>query len=263
MDTIRRGCLKPVHVVSPCPSRFHWTSAAATDLGRARQINEDAYLDRPDLGLWAVADGMGGHAAGDVASRMVAQALETMPPPVFLGQAAFDLRCRLSDANRQLRAEATRRGKRIIGSTVAVLLALGGHCVLLWAGDSRIYRLHRGLLRRLSHDHSQVEELVEQGLLAREAAELHPAANIVTRAVGADDEIEVDAQIYPLENGDRFLLCTDGLTKEIPEREIPPVLSRGTARDNAEMLVRNACERGAKDNVTSVVVHFSTGEELR
>lgn len=72
--------------MSPCPSRFHWTSAAATDLGRVRQINEDAYLDRPDLGLWAVADGMGGHAAGDVASRMVAQALETVPPPVFLGK---------------------------------------------------------------------------------------------------------------------------------------------------------------------------------
>lgn len=247
--------------MSPSPARLRWTSAAATDPGRVRPVNEDAYLDRPDLGLWAVADGMGGHAAGDLASRLVAQALETVPPPVFLGRAAFELRRRLADANRQLRSEARRQGKHIIGSTVAVLIALGEHCVLLWAGDSRIYRLRRGVLRRLSHDHSQVEELVEQGLLAREAAERHPAANIVTRAVGADDELEVDAQIYPIGNGDRFLLCTDGLTREMPERAILPVLSRGTAKENAEMLVHDACERGATDNVTGVVVHFSMTEE--
>lgn len=249
--------------MSPARTGFRWISAAVTNPGRVRQVNEDAYLNRPDLGLWAVADGMGGHAGGDLASRVVVQTLETVPPPVFLGRAAFDLRRRLADANRQLRAEAARRGTGIVGSTVAVLLALGESCVLLWAGDSRIYRLRGGVLRRLSHDHSQVEELVEQGLLAREVAERHPAANIVTRAVGAADELEVDAQIFPLGNGDRFLLCTDGLTKEIPERAILPALLRGTAKENATMLVQNACERGAKDNVTGVVVHFSVDEGPR
>jgi protein phosphatase len=235
---------------------MQWVSAAASDPGRVRQGNEDAYLDRPDIGLWAVADGMGGHDLGDMASRLVIRALETAPPPEFLGRAVLDLRCRLDDVNQHLRAEAARRRKQIIGSTIAALLSFGGSCVLLWAGDSRIYRLRRTVLQRLSHDHSRVEELVSQGLIARDAAESHPAANIVTRAVGAGDVLDVDAQLYPVNEGDRFLLCTDGLTKEISEPEILTLLSSGTAKQNAQTLVRNACERGARDNVTVVVVHF-------
>lgn len=237
-------------------SLFRWVSAAASDRGRVRVINEDAFLDRPDLGLWVVADGMGGHDAGDLASREVVQALATTPQPVFLGRAVFDLRRRLADADQRLRDEAVRRGNSVIGSTVAAMLALGGHCVLLWVGDSRVYRLRAGTLRRLSRDHSQVEELIDHGLLAREDAESHPAANIITRAVGAGSALEIDALIHRLRDGDRFLLCTDGLTKEMSEPEISAVLAQNPVKQAAHALVHHACLRGAKDNVTVVVVSF-------
>jgi protein phosphatase len=240
--------------VSPLQQPLRWISSAASDVGRVRQVNEDAYLNRPDVGLWAVADGMGGHDAGDVASGVVVQALKAMPPPVFLGRAVLDLCACLAEANRELKEQASLLGKSIIGSTVAALLAVRATYALVWAGDSRIYRLRRGSLRCLSRDHSQVEDLIEQGLLAREAATLHPAANIVTRAVGAEGELEVDIQTHRARDGDRLLLCTDGLTKEISESEIAATLAGQTAEEGAHALVRCACNRGARDNVTVVVV---------
>jgi protein phosphatase len=235
---------------------FHFRSAAASHPGLVRRINEDAYLDRPDLGVWAVADGMGGHDAGDLASRVVVEALGAAPAPEFLGRGVSDLRRRLDEANRRLRAEASSRGKGVIGSTVVVLLAVGPSCAVLWAGDSRVYRLREGELQRISRDHSQVEELVSQGLLAREEAETHPAANVVTRAVGAEHGLEVDAQIERIEDRDRFLLCSDGLTKEVPEPEIERMLSGTDAEQATRALVRAACDRGGRDNVTVVVVDF-------
>jgi protein phosphatase len=238
----------------------HWTSAGATDRGQVRQINEDAYLDGPEQGLWAVADGMGGHAAGDLASRSVIQALATAPQQRFLGRGVAILQACLADANRRLCAEARQRGVSIIGSTVAALYAIRAHCVLLWVGDSRIYRLRRGILYRLSHDHSQVQDLVDQGLLAPEAAETYPAANIITRAVGADDMLQVDAQICEVKNGDRFLLCSDGLTKELSEAEIAELMGRVAVDALPRVLIDEACRRGARDNVTVVAVQFQTSD---
>jgi len=243
--------------VSSLPTRFGWTSAAATDKGHVRQVNEDAFLDRPDIGLWAVADGMGGHEAGDLASRLVVETLATTPPPRFLGRTVFDVRDRLAAVNRRLRAAAAEQGRGLIGSTVVAMVALGGRCVLLWAGDSRAYRLRGGRLERLSHDHSHVQELVDRGLLAREAAESHPAANIVTRAVGADETLDVDSQMHEIRDGDSYLLCTDGLTKEISEPRIRDILAQDSVPEAAAALVRQACTRGARDNVTAVVVRFS------
>jgi len=240
--------------MNPSRQPVRWISAAATHVGRVRRVNEDAYLNRPDIGLWAVADGMGGHDAGDLASRVVVQALEAMPPAVFLGRAVLDLCACLGEANRELREQAFRRGKAIIGSTVAALLAVRANYALIWAGDSRIYRLRGGSLRCLSRDHSQVEDLVDQGLIAREAAALHPAANIVTRAVGAEGELEVDVQTHRAREGDRLLLCSDGLTKEITDSEIAAKLAGQTAEEGAQALVRCACNHGARDNVTAVVV---------
>jgi len=244
------------HLLPP----LRWSSAGATDKGKVRKINEDAYLDRPDMGLWAVADGMGGHAAGDLASRSVVQALEEAPRHRFLGRSVATLRHSLSDVNWRLCDEARRRGVSIIGSTVAVLLAMGAHCALLWAGDSRVYRLRGGALERLSHDHSQVQDLVDQGFLAPESAETHPAANIVTRAVGADEVLQVDAQILEIKDGDRFLLCTDGLNKELSEGEIAQLSGRFEADALPQALVDEACQRGARDNVTAVVVQFLRSE---
>ena len=246
--------------MSRLQSPLHWTSAGATDRGQVRQINEDAYLDGLEQGLWAVADGMGGHAAGDLASRSVIQALATAPQQRFPGRGVAVLQACLADANRRLCAEARQRGVSIIGSTVAALYAIRAHCVLLWVGDSRIYRLRTGILHRLSHDHSQVQDLVDQGLLAPEAAETHPAANIITRAVGADDLLQVEAQICEVKNGDRFLLCSDGLTKELSEAEIAELMGRVAVDALPRALIEEACRRGARDNVTAVVVQFETTE---
>jgi len=235
-------------------------SAGATHRGVVRKANEDAYLDRPDRGLWAVADGMGGHAAGDLASRLVVQALETAPQHRFLGRAVASLRDCLGDANRRLGIEARHRGEAIIGSTLAALVAMGGHCVLLWVGDSRVYRLRNGTLHRLSHDHGRVQALVDQGRLSPDLAEEHPDAHVITRALGAGERLEVDAQICELKSGDRFLLCTDGLTREIPEGDIAELSARMALNAVPQTLIDEACKRGARDNVTAVVVDFPPPE---
>lgn len=235
---------------------LHGISAGATHPGNVRQINEDAYLDRPDIGLWAVADGMGGHNAGDLASRTVIEALNTVPRHKFLGWMVAGLRASLEDANQYLCAEARRRGVDIIGSTIVVLAAAGDQCALLWVGDSRIYRLRNGTLRQLSHDHSQIQALIDEGLLTPNAAEEHPAANVVTRAVGAEETLEIDAQICEIKNGDRFLLCSDGLTKEIPESTIAELLAQTTLKEIPRTLIDETRKRGARDNVTLIAIDF-------
>jgi protein phosphatase len=237
-------------------SWFRWSSSAVSDTGNLRTINEDAYLERPESGLWAVADGMGGHQAGDLASQMVIASLDARPPAQHMGSAVEGLCCGLRETNRRLRQEAQRRGHGVIGSTVAVLLAVQRHCVCLWAGDSRVYLFREGVLRPLTRDHSQVEELVRSGLLNRREAENHPAANIVTRAVGGMDELAIDAQIQELRDGDIYLLCTDGLNKELSDAEIAAALTNSEFGLASRALLDLARERGGRDNITLVVVRF-------
>jgi protein phosphatase len=245
--------------VSGAPPAFRWVSAAATDVGKIRSLNEDAYLDRPDIGLWVVADGMGGHDAGDLASRSVVESLAGIGRQANLGSYVDELRLRLLSVNRALREEAERRSESVIGSTVAALIAVGRHAVAVWAGDSRVYLFRDGTLRPLTHDHSQVEELIAEGSLTRDQAENHPAANVITRAVGGDDDLRLDAQIQEILDQDICLLCTDGLTKEVKEQEIAETLRDSDPRLAPQLLVNLACRRGARDNVTVVAVRFHGG----
>ena len=227
-------------------------SSAATHPGAVRPRNEDDLVDRPDLGLWAVADGAGGHGAGDVASGCIAEALDTIPPGLTAAEMLAQVRLRLDAVHADLQARAEARGHGgIIASTVVVLLLRGGHYAALWAGDSRIYLLRDGALHRLTHDHSLVQELVDAGQLDAEAAESHPQANVITRAVGAGGALQLDKVADRVAPGDRFLLCSDGVFKELPEAEIAARLARGA--DAAE-LVRRAVEAGGRDNVTVIVV---------
>ncbi|MDQ2696413.1 MAG: protein phosphatase 2C domain-containing protein [Pseudomonadota bacterium] len=235
-----------------------WTSAACTHVGAVRKVNEDAFLDQPQRGLWAVADGMGGHQAGDVASRMIVEGLERLPEAGDCGALAQDVTRRLQDVNRRLRAEAARRYQhRTIGSTVAILLAHGDRGVCLWVGDSRVYRLRAGELRQLTRDHSHVQELLEQGLIQPHQARNHPMGNIITRAVGAAEQLEVDRIDLTLQPGDLFLLCTDGLNRAVTDGEIARCLSRGA--DAARELLDLALVRGVNDNVTVIVVGIAAG----
>jgi serine/threonine protein phosphatase PrpC len=219
-----------------------------------RAINEDACLERPQRGLWAVADGMGGHDAGDLASRMVVSALDGLGPGNSLASCVAETRDLLQGVNRELRVAALRRDVPLIGSTVVVLLAWERHCAYLWAGDSRIYLLRNGRLKQLSHDHSRVEELKALGELAGQEA-LHPKHNVITRAVGALDSLELDEGNLVVADGDIFLLCSDGLSNQVSEEAMARALMAGNCQQAAETLIELALKGGGRDNITAVVVH--------
>jgi len=234
---------------------FLWDSVALSHVGMVRKLNEDACLDRTDIGLWIVADGMGGHSSGDLASQMIVDTFREVPMPDRLAESVGLLEDGLLEINRILREEALRRGgNTTIGSTVVILLAYAQQGILLWAGDSRAYCFRNGLLTRITQDHTQVEELIEQGLLLREDAENHPAANVVTRAVGAMDELYIDLDHHEIELGDTYLLCSDGLNKEMHEDEIAAFLSGGeNARETGRKLIDETLRRGSRDNVTLII----------
>ena len=227
-------------------------SRAATHPGAVRPRNEDALLDRPEIGLWAVADGAGGHGAGDVASAAIVAGLGTIPAGLSAAELLAQVRLTLMNVHAGLQEEAARRGPgRILASTVVVMLARGDHFAMLWAGDSRGYLLRGGALQRVTRDHSLVQELVDQGALREEEAESHPQANVITRAVGAQGELELDKISGRIMEGDRYLLCTDGLFKTIPEGEIAAMLCNG---GDPTSIVTEAVGRGARDNVSAIAV---------
>jgi len=234
-------------------SDLRWTSAACTDVGLVRVRNEDACLDQPGRGLWAVADGMGGHAFGDLASAAVVAALDALPAPANLAGFVEAARARLSAVNEALRADARARGVPVIGSTVVALLAWHGEAACLWAGDSRIYLLRQGRLQQLTRDHSQLEALRDSGAdLA--AATTTASPNMITRAVGAAESIAFDVTTLMVRDGDIFLLCSDGLSTPVDEQAIAAALAPGDCARAAQALVALALANGGRDNVTVVVV---------
>lgn len=228
-------------------------SLAVSHAGAVRPRNEDAFVDRPDIGLWAVADGAGGHGAGDVASSRIAETLQSLPPGLSAAELLAQVRLRIAGVHAELRELAAASGRKLIASTVVVLLARGGHYACLWAGDSRAYLLRDGAFTRITRDHSVVQEMVDAGMLAEADAESHPQANYITRAVGADGEIDLDKVSARTQPGDVFLLCSDGLFKALAEAEIA---SRLAAGEGPEELLAAALARGARDNVTALAVRM-------
>jgi serine/threonine protein phosphatase PrpC len=220
-----------------------------------RQVNEDAFLDRCDIGLWAVADGMGGHHAGDVASNRIIDLLDEIHACTPLSAYVDAVEDRIIAANTQLMQLAKEHhDNRTIGSTVVAMVAVDGHCAFLWAGDSRAYRSRDQRCMQLTRDHSQVEEMVQRGLLLPEEAEKHPASNIITRAVGAMKHIFVDVDVEETRPGDTFLLCSDGLNKHVSDAEINLLLQNDNIDEIPEKLIEMTLERGAVDNVTVIAV---------
>jgi len=238
-----------------CESQFLWTSATSTEVGLVRERNEDACLDLPAQGIWAVADGMGGHAVGDFASQAVIQALSELPARTQLEVRLDDIRNALQDVNRALIAEATRLNVRCIGTTVVVLVAGDNRCGCLWAGDSRLYLMRDGHLRQLTRDHNQAQRLLARGLITAEQARHHPAHNAITRAVGAAGTLSLEQLMIDVSDNDVFLLCSDGLNNEVDDDGIAPVLAAGDVAQAAQTLVRMAVDNGGHDNVSVVVIH--------
>lgn len=231
-----------------------WSSASLSDTGLVRSLNEDACLEMSDAGIWLVADGMGGHARGDFASQTVVAEVGAIEPAARLSERIRQVCARLRSANRLLAAEGKHRGSELIGSTVAALLLEGRHAVCIWAGDSRIYRLRNGRLALLTRDHRWVEEFVNRGLMSRVAADHHPLSNEITRAVGADDTLELSTEMRALLPGDKYLICSDGLYGEVDDDEIVAILGAADMGDACRGLVAAAKAHGAHDNVTVVVV---------
>lgn len=227
-------------------------SGAKTDPGARRTHNEDAFVHRPEAGLWAVADGAGGHEAGEIASGMLRDALEAIPEDLPAGRMLGEVRQRIMLVHEALREKA---GHGTIASTIVVLIVRGGHFACLWAGDSRLYRLRNGVLEQVTRDHSLVQELVDAGMVRPEDAESHPRANVITRAVGAaTDQLEIEKTTDRVLPGDRFLLCTDGLSKTLPASEIASLLGGPDPAHAPELLIAAALARQASDNVTAIAI---------
>ena len=225
-----------------------------SDVGLRRKINEDSILVRTERGLWAVADGMGGHDAGDVASAMVAEALQRLPIVYGLEQLVDAAIEELRQVNRRL-IELARSGghERTIGTTVVALAIADGHFHCFWAGDSRAYRVRDGAIRRISRDHSLVQDLVDAGMLAANEAEGHVNANVITRAVGVAEVLDVDSSTGDALSGDLFLLASDGLTRVVDDEEILAQLATKSPDDAADSLVEMVLARGAPDNVSLII----------
>ena len=235
-----------------------------TDVGRRREGNEDEFRFDPGLGFFAVADGMGGHAAGEVAARL---AVETMldavrrragdgsaPDPIV---ASTSLREAIDEANRRIcESISAHEEQRGMGTTVAAVLAAGDRAVVAHVGDSRVYLLRDGRLLRLTSDHSWVNEQVKLGLLSDDAAQRHPMRNIVTRALGSRSDVDVEIALESIRSGDVLLLCSDGLNTMLSDDDIRDLL--GAHHDDPEAaartLVAAANARGGDDNVTVIVV---------
>ena len=226
-----------------------------TDVGLRRKVNEDSLLVRTERGYWAVADGMGGHDAGDVASSKVTQALLELPIVYGLDDLVASAVEALKKVNRDLIALAgSSEGQRTIGSTVVGIAIANGQFRCFWAGDSRAYRIRDGAIERLSRDHSLVQSLVDAGMLAPDEAESHPNANVITRAVGVAEELTIDIVDGDARVGDLFLLASDGLTRPMSDSEIAAALVSNPPAIAAGKMVDTVLSRGAPDNVSMIIV---------
>jgi serine/threonine protein phosphatase PrpC len=232
-------------------------SHGLTHVGLVRTRNEDAFLDRPDIGLWAVADGMGGHQAGDEASAAIVAALAALRPRDLteIDDYVDEVKKPLTLADHDLRARAAALGPTaVIASTVVALFVYEGDFGCLWAGDSRAYQLRDGDLHRLTADHTRVQELIDAGVLRPQEAAGHPEAHVVTQSIGGG-RLAYGVRVGNIRPGDRFLLCSDGLTGMVADAEIAAELSAAAApQEAAERLRDLVLARGAIDNVTIVIV---------
>jgi serine/threonine protein phosphatase Stp1 len=238
-------------------AQMRFECVSRTHVGLRRKINEDSVLADPERSLWVVADGMGGHDAGEIASTMVTDALRCLPETADIDQLTGQAVESLREVNRDLIALAQsqeRDTKSTIGTTVVGLAIADGSFRCFWMGDSRAYRIHDGEIARLTHDHSLVQELVDAGMLREEDADTHEQANLITRAVGTDANAEVEVVSGDAQPGDRFLLASDGLTRVVADHELRAAIANGSTAEAADNLLDIVLERGAPDNVSLIIV---------
>jgi serine/threonine protein phosphatase PrpC len=254
MNLIARASRALAHRPAADGEGLH-SSVARTHVGHRRQINEDRILDCPEHGLWAIADGMGGHRGGDVAAEIVIAALREVTA-IADEPSQRDIEAALHRANQRIRAHALSAGG-VIGSTVVALHLASDRARLFWAGDSRGYRIRAQRLEQLTRDHSLVQELVDAGAISREAAATHPQANVVTRALGVDAELAIETLTFQMLPGDTLLLCSDGLSRSLEADSGAFADAPDTAL--ADQLLETALRRDGSDNISFVVVRAKAG----
>jgi serine/threonine protein phosphatase PrpC len=230
-----------------------WESAQQSHRGNRRRNNEDSVLSRPDVALWAVADGMGGHMAGDVASQAITDALARVPLEGVLSDDVDKVEDTLFSVNDELRLHArTQCQGGTVGSTVVTLLVGDDVGVALWAGDSRLYRHRNGRLEQITRDHNPVSDLLDSGVVS-EADALAADTNIITRAVGGQASLSLDIAVFDVDPKDTLMLCSDGLYREIDDQTLVEILSGDVLDDVAVDLMCHCLAGDARDNVSVVL----------
>lgn len=234
---------------------FNWQSVARTNVGNVRSINEDSFIERTDINLWAVADGMGGHQGGEIASQMIVDSLQEISLPI---NSLSDYVDRVEDSLINVNRSLIQLGKdqfsnRTIGSTVICMLAHNAHIAYLWAGDSRLYRLRNNRLEQLSSDHSEIQRLIDEGLLDASVAKSHPASNVVTRAIGGQQLIIPQIAVDDAEPSDVYLLCSDGLYRDINDEELFEIVNNQPLEQASDSLIELALSRSGADNLTLIL----------
>jgi protein phosphatase len=241
----------PISASPPHP----WTSFGITHTGNIRDHNEDAFLALPEQGLWIAADGMGGHTAGDFASRLIIDQFKSFKASPLAGHSVDQIRQILAKVNHELWTKAQQMDD-IIGSTVAILLATEHHVATVWSGDSRIYRLRDGLFKQITRDHSEGGE-TESGIDDFVESAFN---NAVTQAIGAAEELQVEMEIRENRPGDTYLLCSDGLNKDLSDQRIAAILQANNVQSAGQIMLQEALDNYGRDNITVVLAHYPVAE---
>ncbi len=231
-------------------------TGAVSHTGLVRRANEDRFVARPDFGIWAVADGMGGHENGAIASARVAAAIEAVGTAASAPDLLARLEAEVLAANAELRTQSSAQAGRAMGSTMAALLFYEPHFACVWSGDSRVYLVREGRIAQVTRDHTEVQELVDKGVLSPDEARHSPRRHIITRAIGVHDTPELDLDNGELSGGDVFVLCSDGLTNHVEDAEILAAVRDAGCQAACDALLALTLERGASDNVTIVIVRY-------
>lgn len=233
-----------------------WESYGVTHTGKLRKTNQDAFLDLADNQFWLVADGMGGHKDGEYASAAIVENLKTFAPKKTIGATISEIHRKLQNVNQTLCQLASEGGEQdVIGSTAAILLGYRQYCAAIWSGDSRVYLFRKGKLNRITNDHNYESFLLSNGV-SQEQVKAHPLAQSLTHAVGSDKVFFLEAKIQEIRPDDIFLLCSDGLNKEIADTQIEALLQTTAIKETTDQLLELCLALGARDNVTIVITHF-------
>ncbi len=234
----------------------------ATDVGKAREINEDSYYVDEEVGLFIVADGMGGHQAGEVASEVAVKTISSTIKEAISqnpkgNQVPKVIEKAIAKANEEIYTRSIGNPDlNGMGTTIVLALCQKNKVYIAHVGDSRAYMIQNNTIKQLTQDHSAVANLIKRGEITARQARIHPQRHIITRALGTSEDVEIDISSYPWQKGEYFILCSDGLTDMLEDEEIKDVVSshEGSSYDKCRELINLANERGGQDNVTVILV---------